>query len=53
MNEYGIQIHDMYAFVLPRMETIMLKSNVHFTDEGNEQLAGEVASVISHALRQK
>ncbi len=50
MKEQGIQIHDMYGYVRPRMSNIMLKTNVHFTRAGYEQLAGEVATVIRKAL---
>ena len=50
MKEHGIKIHDMYSFVLPNMNQIMLNANVHFTDEGYDQLAGEVAGVIRKTL---
>lgn len=53
MKEHNIQIHDMYSFVYPKMDEIMLKANVHFTPEGYEHLAGEVATVVERALAKK
>ena len=53
MQENGIQIHDMYAFVMPRADEIMLKANVHFSREGYDQLAQQVAEVITAALKKR
>lgn len=52
MNEHGIPIQDMYSFVMPRMEKIMRKANVHFTKEGSQELAKTVVKEISAALEQ-
>ena len=53
MKENDIVIDDLYAYVLPRKEELMLKTNVHFTKEGYEQLAHEVAQVISNAISKR
>lgn len=53
MQAHDIQIHDLYAYVMPRQDQIMLKANVHFSKEGYEQLATEVAQVITTALKKK
>jgi hypothetical protein len=51
MKENDIEIHDLHAFVEPRMSEIMLPNgNVHFTAEGSDALAAEVVSVISQSL---
>jgi acyl-CoA thioesterase-1 len=52
MQEKGIQVHDLYAFVMPQADTIMRKANVHFTQQGNEALAKDVVRVIQQALAQ-
>jgi hypothetical protein len=51
MQENDIPIHDLYSFVTPRQDQIMLKANVHFSPEGYAQLAQEVAQVIKAALK--
>jgi acyl-CoA thioesterase-1 len=51
MEENGIAIDDLYAFALPRLKAIQLPNNVHFTDEGSEELAKQVASSILDALK--
>lgn len=50
MKQQNIEIHDMHSFVQPRMNELMLKENVHFTQEGYDALATEVANVILQAL---
>ncbi|MGV3482862.1 MAG: SGNH/GDSL hydrolase family protein [Planctomycetaceae bacterium] len=50
MNQHNIPIHDLYSFVQPRMNELMLKENVHFTPQGYDALAKEVAAVILKAL---
>jgi hypothetical protein len=52
MNENGIAIQDMYGFVHPQMDKIMLKANVHFTPEGSRELAKTVVEVIAPSLKQ-
>ncbi|HYM13309.1 MAG TPA: SGNH/GDSL hydrolase family protein [Bryobacterales bacterium] len=51
MQANGIPINDLYAFALPRAGVIQRPSNVHFTDAGYEELAGQVAAAILKALR--
>lgn len=53
MNKHGIPIQDMYSFVMPRMNEIMQKANVHFTKEGSQKLAETVAAEITQALKRK
>ncbi len=50
MDRHGISINDLYAFALPRLEEIQRPANVHFTTEGSEALASEVARVILENL---
>ncbi len=51
MQEKGIQVHDLYAFVTPQADELMLTANVHFTKEGYQALAQDVARVIRQALQ--
>ena len=53
MKEHGVSIQDMYGFVYPQMDKIMLKANVHFTPEGSRELAKTVVEVISARLKKK
>jgi len=54
MQQNSIQIHDMYSFVKPRMQELMLPDgNVHFTAEGSDVLAQEVANVVLQSLSPK
>ncbi len=53
MQENAIETHDMYAFVLPRKDEVMLKANVHFTKEGYDALAKDVAAIVMKALPAK
>ena len=50
MDERGIAIDDLYAFALPRLAEIQQPANVHFTEEGYEVLARQVAASIEAAL---
>ncbi len=50
MKQHNIDIHDMYSLVQPRMNELMLKENVHFTEEGYDALATEVANAILQSL---
>ena len=51
MKEHGVAIQDMYGFVYPQMDKIMLEANVHFTPEGSRELAKTVVEVISARLK--
>ena len=53
MQEYGIPTDDLYTFALPRLSTIQLPANVHYTPDGYKALAGEVAASIERALASK
>ena len=50
MDQEEIQIDDLYAYALPQLEKIQLPANVHFTPDGSEVLAKQVAAVIIKAL---
>lgn len=50
MNQPGITINDLYAFVLPRLREIQLPQDVHFTKEGSRRLADQVARAILKRL---
>ncbi|MEM9479240.1 MAG: sulfatase-like hydrolase/transferase [Verrucomicrobiota bacterium] len=51
MDEHGIPIHDLHAYALPKLIDIQIPANVHFTPEGSEVLAGDVANVIRKELK--
>ena len=53
MQENKIPIHDLYAFVRPQQDKIMLSANVHFTKEGYDILAADVVAVIQKTLDSK
>lgn len=50
MQKRGIAVNDLHGFVLPQMAELQRPENVHFTEYGSRQLAGQVASVIQNAL---
>ena len=50
MEEEGITIDDLYAFVLPREQDLQIPVNVHFTESGSAALAKEVATCIKRLL---
>jgi len=50
MNKYGVPIDDLYSFAMPRLAEIQRPRNVHFTEEGSELLAEQVAKSIQKAL---
>ena len=51
MQRNGIPIDDLYAFALPRLQTIQKPGDVHYTVKGCQALAGQVAAAISKALQ--
>ena len=51
MKKHGIEVDDLYAFVLPKLEKLQRPKNVHFTAEGSETLAEQVAAVIKQQLK--
>jgi acyl-CoA thioesterase-1 len=51
MKQNGIPIHDVYGMVKPKMAELMLpKGNVHFTNQGSQAIADDVAAEILKAL---
>ncbi len=50
MRRHGVWVNDLYAFALPRLETIQRPHDVHFTPEGSRLLAEQVADSILHAI---
>lgn len=50
MEENKIPCDDLYAFALPRLDKIQLAKNVHFSKEGSEVLAKQVADCIKAIL---
>ncbi len=53
MVENGVRIDDLHAFALPRIDAIQSKDGVHYSKEGSEILAKEVAATITAALAAK
>ncbi|MGM0494661.1 MAG: SGNH/GDSL hydrolase family protein [Armatimonadota bacterium] len=50
MREHSVAIDDLYEFALPQLRVIQLPENVHFSPEGSEVLARQVAESIRQAL---
>jgi hypothetical protein len=50
MGENQVATEDLYGFALPRLSRIQRPANVHFTEEGSAQLAGQVAASIEAVL---
>jgi lysophospholipase L1-like esterase len=50
VKEAGIQIDDLYACALPRLQEIQLPKNVHFTAAGYRVLAEQVVKSIEQAM---
>ena len=53
MQENQIATDDLYNFALPQLSKIQRRENVHFTPEGSDALAKEVAASIESALARK
>ncbi|MEC7564611.1 MAG: SGNH/GDSL hydrolase family protein, partial [Planctomycetota bacterium] len=53
MQKHKILIDDMYGYSLPRLPQIQRKADVHFTAEGSQFLAAQVAKHIKQALEQR
>jgi acyl-CoA thioesterase-1 len=51
MKDEGVMVNDLHAFVLPRQEKIQRPNNVHYTDEGYDEMAKLVVAKIETALR--
>lgn len=50
MRGEGVRINDLHAFAVPRLAEIGKPADVHYTREGSEVLAAEVARQIRAAL---
>jgi lysophospholipase L1-like esterase len=50
MKELGVPLDDLHAGVVPQQEKIQRPKNVHFTAEGYERMAEEVAACIATRL---
>jgi acyl-CoA thioesterase-1 len=50
MNENDVAVHDLYAFAKDRQAQIQRRADVHFTPDGSQQLAQQVARKIEAAL---
>jgi acyl-CoA thioesterase-1 len=50
MDENGVAIDPLYEFILPHCAKVQKPQNVHFTEEGYELLATQVAASIEAAL---
>jgi acyl-CoA thioesterase-1 len=53
MREAGVMVNDLHAFVLPRQTRIQRPNNVHYTDEGYDEMARLVVEKIEAALAQR
>jgi acyl-CoA thioesterase-1 len=53
MRESDIPIDDLYTLALPKLQTIQLPVNVHYTPEGYKVLAAQVAESILKELERK
>jgi acyl-CoA thioesterase-1 len=51
MQEQGVAINDLHAFVKPRQAQLQRPANVHFSNEGSAQLADVVVGKIAPLLR--
>jgi len=50
MAKYDVPVNDLYSFTLPRLPAIQKPRDVHFTKEGSQLLAEQVAKHIAEAL---
>lgn len=53
MQKHGVEIDDLYAFILPKLSEAQLPMNVHFKPEGSKMLADQVAASILKTLSSK
>ncbi len=51
MKKHGVPTHDLYTISKERMKELMLPANVHYTKDGYQVLAKDVARVIEEALK--
>ncbi|MFC1853677.1 SGNH/GDSL hydrolase family protein [candidate division CSSED10-310 bacterium] len=50
MKENGVEINDLYTFILPKLKEVQKPINVHFEPEGSEILGEMVAEAIMKNL---
>jgi lysophospholipase L1-like esterase len=50
MKKQGIEVDDLYGFVLPQVKEIQIPDNVHYTPNGYELLGKHITAVISKYL---
>ena len=50
MDKHGVATDDLYAFAFPRLKEIQRPANVHFTPQGSQALAEQVAASVLKAL---
>ena len=53
MESHEILVDDLYTFAAERLDDIQQPNNVHFSPEGSQILAEQVARSIQEALRQR
>jgi hypothetical protein len=53
MQDEGVAVDDLYAFALPQMAKIGKPADVHYTPEGSQVLATQVAGSIEAALKNR
>lgn len=51
VDDYHVQIDDLYRLVLPRLQALQTEDGVHFTPAGSEVLADQVAESIRRELK--
>ncbi|MDB4743989.1 SGNH/GDSL hydrolase family protein, partial [Planctomicrobium sp.] len=51
MKKNNIPTDDMFSFVKPQMDKLMLPANVHFTKPGSAALGKQAANEIKNALK--
>lgn len=50
MAESKIDVNDLFAWIAPKLKTLQIPVNVHFTKKGSELLGQQVAKVIEKAI---
>ena len=50
MNEEGVTLNDLWAFVTPQLDKLQQPGNPHFISKGSDVLAHEIAQVIATTL---
>jgi len=53
MQEHGVGVDDLYAFIEPHLAEVQPPKDVHFTAKGYDMLGGRVAAAIIESLERK